>query len=95
MSSHKCHCSILHRDRPSLSGKGVQEGGSGREREREEIGGEKRGGGERVRVIGGGRVHTLLTRTPIYASKHVHLVHHIRTTCACKPVPFPYIPGGE
>ena len=86
MSSHKCHCSIHHRDRPSLSGKWVQEGGSGRERERGDRGREK-GGGERVRVIGGGREHTLLTRTPIYACKHVHLVHHIRTTCACNLYP--------
>ena len=31
MHSHKCHCSILHRDRPSLSGKCVQEGGRVRE----------------------------------------------------------------
>ena len=40
MHSHKCHCSILHRDRPSLSGKCVQEGGRVRE-ESEGKGGER------------------------------------------------------
>ena len=75
MHSHKCHCSILHRDRPSLSGKWVQEGGWGEGREGED----KVEEGETGRVIGGGREYTLLTRTPSTFGKHAHLVNHIHT----------------
>ena len=54
MHSHKCHCSILHRDRPSLSGKWVQEEGWG-ERESEGQGVEEGERGERVREERGER----------------------------------------